>query len=215
MERKPGAVVIKSVTDDAVILAGHGVIFGGRDLEGDFFTPETDFMLDLVPRKLITFNHTQDISKSLPPQMRDVARGMPVIKDAIGFLENENIDYDKVGLWIEATINTSKEYMQYVTEMLERGLLGWSSSTAGAFMDVDPTGKVLRWPIIEFGLTPIPAEPRTLGVSQIKALFNDAGLEVPEAFNEARKGERGTGESGETGRSARAQRNARIFLVGG
>ena len=178
MERKPGAVIIKSQDDKTAIIAGYGVVFGGRDLEGDTFTDSTDLMLDMVPAKSIFYEHTQDV-----PQ------------HALGEVKSE--EKDEVGLWIEAQLDKSKAYVNAVLDLIEEGVIGLSSGSIGHLIRRD--GKNLtQWPIVEFSLTPQPAEPRTLGVSQIKALFNDAGLEVPEAFNEARKGERGTEESGET-----------------
>ena len=92
--------------------------------------------------------------------------------------------------------------------------MGISSGSIGHLIRIDG-GQIRKWPVVEFSLTPNPAEPRTLGVSQIKALFSDAGLAVPQAFNEVREDERGTEESGETDLSERAQVKARIFLVGG
>ncbi len=206
---------IKAVHADSIEIEGYGVVFGGRDLEGDTFTKDTDFMLDLVPVKPITFNHTQDMAEKVPEFLREMVRGLPVIKDAIGFVSNENIKKTDVGLWIEATVQTSKEYLDYVKEAAKRGLLGLSSSTAPAFMTIDQSSKITRWPIVEIAITPIPAEPRTLGISEIKSLYDAAGLELPQAFNEAREGERGTEKSGETDLSERAQVKARIFLVGG
>ena len=46
-----GRVAIKSITKSTVTVAGYGVIFGGRDLEGETFTRDTNYMLDLVPVK--------------------------------------------------------------------------------------------------------------------------------------------------------------------
>ena len=49
MDRKAS---IKSITADTVTIAGYGVVFGGSDLDGETFTKDTDYMLDLVPNKL-------------------------------------------------------------------------------------------------------------------------------------------------------------------
>ena len=37
------AVTIKAITDEAVTVAGYGVVWGAHDIEGDTFTPQTDF----------------------------------------------------------------------------------------------------------------------------------------------------------------------------
>ena len=210
MKREPGKVYIKSHNDGSTVFAGYAVVFGGRDLEGDYFEADTEFMLDLVPIKPITYNHTKDLAESAPPQFRDLVKGLPVIPDPIGFLTNKNISKDDVGLWVEATIDTSKEYLAYVKEAVRRGLLGLSSSTAPAFSVVDTDRKITRWPIVEVGLTPVPAEPRTLGVQQIKSLFDAAGLELPETLNEAER--QSVAEESERV-AERAQAKARIFLL--
>ena len=54
MDRKAS---IKSITADTVTIAGYGVVFGGSDLDGETFTKDTDFMLDLVPNKLTLYDH--------------------------------------------------------------------------------------------------------------------------------------------------------------
>ena len=40
--RQPGPITIKSQTDTEAIVAGYGVVFGGKDLEGETFTKETE-----------------------------------------------------------------------------------------------------------------------------------------------------------------------------
>jgi HK97 family phage major capsid protein len=175
MERKPGAVVIKSQDEDTAIVAGYGVVFGGVDLEGDTFTDSTDLMLDMVPAKSLFYEHTHDI-----PQ------------HALGQVKSE--EKDEVGLWIEAQLDKSKAYASAVLDLIEEGVIGLSSGSVGHLIRRE--GKnITQWPVVEFSLTPQPAEPRTLGVSQLKALFSDAGLSVPDAFNEAREGESGTEDS--------------------
>jgi HK97 family phage major capsid protein len=47
--------------------------------------------------------------------------------------------------------------------------LGWSSGSI-AHLTQRANGIIKSWPIVEFSLTPTPAEPRTLGVERIKAL---------------------------------------------
>jgi hypothetical protein len=210
MKKEPGKIYIKSQDDGSITLAGYGVVFGGRDLEGDYFDKNTDFMMDLVPVKPITYNHTKNISDLVPSQFQEMAGKLPHIPDPIGLVSNKNISMDDVGIWIEATIETSKEYLEYVKEIAKRGLIGLSSSTAPAFVTSDRQGKITRWPIVEFAVTPIPAEPRTLGVQQIKSLFDAAGLEMPETFNEAERQK--VAEESER-EAERAQLKARIFLL--
>lgn len=153
-------VEIKSVDDDKVIVAGYGVVFGGRDLEGDVFTAETDFMLDYVPTKAVFYDHSQ--------------RPEPELNDPIGRVVK--MTQDEKGLWIEAELERSASYREYIDAILElagKGALGWSSGSVGHLVRREEKnyGAVIkRWPLVEFSLTPTPAEPRTLGVERLKAL---------------------------------------------
>ena len=151
-----GCVSLKSLTDDTAVLAGWGVRFGGLDLTGDEFTRETDLSLDLVPIKPVFYDHAQTS-----------------VKHTLGKIITQELKDE--GLWVEAELDRHKAYVSAVLELVKQGALGWSSASIPHL--VEREGKSLkRWPIVEFSLTPTPAEPRTLGVERIKAL----ALEFPE-----------------------------------
>lgn len=147
-------VAIKSIDDDTVVVQGWGVIYGGEDLYGETFTPETDFDLDLVPVKRVYYDH----------RLGDV-------RHDVGFTKSvaTRDDGSIAGIWIEAQLDRSKAYVEEIIELIKNGVLGWSSGSVPHL--VDRQGKTIKsWPIVEFSLTPEPAEPRTLGVEQIKEL---------------------------------------------
>lgn len=149
-------VKLLSKTDDTATVAGYGVVFGGRDLEGETFTPDTNFMLDLVPVKLVLYDHGLQ---------KDVQH--PVGKASVAVRDD--------GIWVEAQLERHKSYVDEILKLVDSGVLGWSSGSVGHLIRRD--GKTIKqWPIIEFSLTPTPAEPRTIGVERIKAL----ALEHPE-----------------------------------
>ncbi len=153
-ERSKHAVKIISQDDDKAIVGGYGVIFGGVDLDGEHFEADTDYMLDLVPTKGVMYSHGHNDE---------------VGSNFIGEVSNDDIEQDDVGLFIRAELDKSLEYMDHVLELIEEGVLGLSSGTVG-HLARRKLGKILRWPIIEFSLTPTPTEPRTLGVARIKSL---------------------------------------------
>lgn len=143
-------VKILKMEEDVATVGGYGVIFGGEDLEGERFAADTDYMPDLVPVKLVLYDHA-----------------LGEVKQIIGQAVAEKID--EVGIWVEAQLDRSREYVEAVIELVEKGVLGWSSGSVGRLVERD--GKnIKRWPIIEYSLTPTPAEPRTLGVERIKKL---------------------------------------------
>ena len=150
---------LKSLDATSAVVAGYGIVFGDRDLSGETFLPETNFDLDLVPRKRVYYDHT-----------------LEQVKHAIG--QVLTVREDGIGLWIEAQLDRSKDYVDAVLKLIERGVLGWSSGSIPHL--VERNGGVIKsWPIVEFSLTPTPAEPRTLGVERVKAEPDNGTLPEP------------------------------------
>lgn len=144
------SVKITAQDETSIRVAGWGLRFGGEDLDGERFTPQTDFDLELVPRKRVYYDH----------RIEEVKHPLGVVT---------RIRREEMGLWVEAQIERGRKYAAEVIALIERGLLGWSSGTAAHLADREG-GVIKRWPIIEFSLTPTPAEPRTLGVEVVKHL---------------------------------------------
>ena len=143
-------VKIIEQTDDHATVGGYGVVFGGVDLEGETFQTDTDFMPDLVPVKLVMYDHS-----------------LSEVKHFIGKTTSEKLD--DVGVWVEAQLDRHKGYVNEILQLIEEGVLGWSSGSVGHLIERD--GKnIKRWPVVEYSLTPTPAEPRTIGVERIKQL---------------------------------------------
>ena len=147
------AVKILKQDEATATVGGYGVVFGGKDLEAETFTKDTDYMLDLVPEKLVLYDHAQRSD----------------IGHKIGMVANDSISVDETGLWIQAELDKSAEYVGAVLKLVEAGALGWSSGSV-AHLARRANGVIKTWPIVEFSLTPTPAEPRTLGVELIKSL---------------------------------------------
>lgn len=157
-------VKILGATAGGFRVGGYGVVFGGNDMVGDYFTADTDFWFDrLTECPMVLYQHGGD------GMMKRTVVGQVVAKRV-----------DNVGLWIEAQITTSKKYVDAIRALVEKGVLGWSSGAVGYLVDRVKTGDrqwLKSWPIAEFSLTPTPAEPRTLGVRAVKALAGvDAGV---------------------------------------
>ena len=146
-------VKILQQDDEKAIVGGWGVLFGGEDLVGEHFDPDTDFALDMVPRKSVYYDHALD-----------------EVKHPLGVVVKNTIE--DLGIWVEAQLDRSKVYVEEVLKLIEEGVLGWSSGSVGHLIQAE--GKAIkRWPIVEFSLTPTPAEPRTLGVERLKILAED------------------------------------------
>ena len=143
---------VKSLGDGKI--GGYLVLFGDetkRDLEGEYFTPDTDF--GDIKQTAVYYQHGQD------PDLgrRVIGSGVWEVKDA--------------GVWLEAQLDLRDEYDQAIMQLVEAGKLGWSSGTAG-YLTERTYGKITRWPLaLDASLTPTPAEPRTMAMS-LKSLIN-------------------------------------------
>jgi len=144
-------VEIKALTATTATVAGYGVIFGGADLEGDTFTKSTNYMLDLVPAKPVCYDHTMSAK----------------VSHVIGTVKS--VTADETGLWVEAELKRSEDYVDAVLELINRGVIGWSSGSVPHLVRREAKS-ITQWPVIEWSLTPTPAEPRTLGVERIKSI---------------------------------------------
>jgi HK97 family phage major capsid protein/HK97 family phage prohead protease len=172
--QRPKSVQIKTADDGSMIVAGYGVVWGGADLDGDTFTQETDLWLDrITPTPPVLYDHGMD-----------ARLGKTVLGRVI------KTEPDDIGLWIEAQLDAHAQYLQYIEairELSEKDALGWSSGSVGHLVE-RKNGIIKSWPIVEFSLTTMPAEPRTLGVQALRALVGDVPAiksVLPEAGDEA------------------------------
>lgn len=148
---------IKALGDDGLI-GGYLVMFGdpdNRDLQGEFFTPDTDFKLDWFDKRPVLYQHGLDNT------MKSTRIG-----------EIVDLRMDNIGLWAEAQLDLRNAYVQKVWELAQRGTFGWSSGSLSHLVNVKGM-QIKAWPLIEGSITPTPADPRTLvGIQPLKALID-------------------------------------------
>ncbi|MHC4617399.1 MAG: phage major capsid protein [Planctomycetota bacterium] len=160
----PSSTVIKRLGDDRV--GGYLMVWGNenqRDLEGQWFTPNTYLgnvlgtPQDALGRTIKTtipwlFDHTLE---DLPD---DVKQFDDVRDYTLGVIETAKPD--EIGVWVEAQLNRHDEWSNAVMDMIDRGVLSWSSGSAPLYAKAAPTGEITAWPVVEGSSTPTPAEPR-------------------------------------------------------
>src|SRR5262249_42472734 len=71
--------------------------------------------------------------------------------------------------------SAAKQYAEAIRELVAQGVLGFSTGAVAHLVGrtkgaVAGTMQIVSWPIAELSLTPTPAEPRTIGVTELKAL---------------------------------------------
>ncbi len=160
--RAPVSTAVKMLSAEQGRVGGYLVVWGDptqRDLQGEYFTPQTDLGLDWYPRRPVLYHHGLD--DALGPVM-------------IGQIEA--MQPDSTGLWVEAQLDMHSEWARAVLELVEQGALGWSSGSLPHLVEVDADGRIARWPVVEGSLTPTPAEPRFTDALTVKAAFEALGL---------------------------------------
>lgn len=146
-------------------IAGYLVRFGSPkevDLEGDFFSPETDLGIEDGGRLPVYYDHGMDGTL----KSRKIGKG--------------SVKFDDIGAWMDAQLEMRDEYEKAIYDLVESGKLGWSSGAAGHLVETEAVGKshfIKSWPIGEASLTPTPAEPRNSAMS-IKSLLTSEQAEV-------------------------------------
>ncbi|MBN1964197.1 MAG: phage major capsid protein [Anaerolineae bacterium] len=172
--RAPATTAAKALNDSGRI-GGYLVVWGDdsrRDLQGEYFTPDTDLGLDWYPRRPVLYHHGLD--ESLGPAL-------------IGQIEA--LRPDDTGLWVEAQLNLRDRWAQAVLDLVRRGALGWSSGSLPHLVEIEAGGCIRRWPVVEGSLTPTPAEPRYTDAVAVKAAFEVLGLPTDRIESHESKGD--------------------------
>ena len=144
------------IYDNGYRMQGYGVVFYGKDLEGETFLPDTDFWFDKL--KLHSY-----------PVLYDHGQHAWLKDTVIG---QAKVHKNEVGIWLDIELSRAEEYRAYVElvkELASKKVLGISSG-AVAHLVKRENSVIKQWPIAEFSLTPTPAEPRTIGVMLTKSV---------------------------------------------
>ena len=149
-------------------VGGYLVMYGSpaqKDLQGEYFTPETELGLNWYTKRPALYHH-----------------GLDGTLEAETIGEIDTLTPDDIGVWAEAQLDMRKKYVQAVYALVEKGALGWSSGSIPHLVKIAAGGRIEEWPIVEGSLTPTPAEPRIV-VSTLKAAHAIV-FEEPETVKE-------------------------------
>jgi hypothetical protein len=155
-------------------VGGYLVLFSGPDspdLQGEYFTKETDFMIDSGDQRPILYRH-----------------GMhPLIKSQrIG---KATLTIDEVGVFVDGELDLSNKYIRALYAKAEQKkdgpFLGWSSGALSHLVKKRPSpdGKAMEltaWALGEATITPAPVEPKTLGSFSLKSLDPEGDFDLEE-----------------------------------
>ena len=165
-------MAVKFVKGSETLVEGLAIPFGGpnggKDLDGDSFGPDTNFVFEMYPHgRPVIYNHGMDGAMKVAVQGRQI--------------EHEVLDE---GIWARAQLDVSARYHATVARMVAQGKLFFSSGTAPQMVEQDPVSRhIKQWPWMELSLTPMPANPlavvHAVKTAQHIDYLNAAGLDVP------------------------------------
>jgi hypothetical protein len=146
-----------------VLAIPYGGPFDGKDLDGEFFSPNTDIKPDWFDRRPVVFHH------GLDDTLKDETLGT-----------EDDLEKKDDGWWATVWLDRANQYWARVNKLLSEGKMFGSSGALGHFVRKDhKTGEIQVWPHIEQTLTPTPANPFSR-IVPIKAIdhFTTAGIAV-------------------------------------
>lgn len=119
-----------------------GPFKGGRDLDGEFFSPRTDIKPEWFRDRPVLWHHGQDEA---------------VKSDILGV--EDDLKREDDGWWATVWLDRSARYWDHVNGLLAQGKVYGSSGALGHLVEKAHNGEILVWPHIEQTLTPTPANP--------------------------------------------------------
>ena len=155
---------VKHIDAAAGRVGGYLVVWGDAatpDLQGEYFSADTDFALDWYEKRPVLYQHGLD----------------GTLKAAL-VGEIDTLRADEVGIWAEAQLDMRHRYVQAVHRLVAKGVLAWSSGSLPHLVERGADGHIKRWPLVEGSLTPTPAEPRYTDVQTVQSAYKALGLDA-------------------------------------
>jgi hypothetical protein len=120
-----------------------GPMKGGKDLDGEFFSANTDIKPDWFKERPVLFHHAMDDT------LKDETLGT-----------EDDLKLEDDGWWATIWLDRANQYWARVNELLAAGKMFGSSGALGHLVRKDhKSGEILVWPHVEQTLTPTPANP--------------------------------------------------------
>lgn len=163
-------LTVKSVGENEVVFEGYGVVFDATDLHGEKFAPDVELFLENVKQIPVLWEH----NLSSPT-------------DILGWAKA--IRTDDVGVFFELALKRSNAYVSMIQKLAEKGRIGLSTGALPQTVLRDDVNKTIkRWQVCEISATVTPADFRTLGVEEVKALEEILNSDKAEDSQEGTEG---------------------------
>lgn len=113
---------------------------GGKDADGQYFSPRTKEHAEKFPTPLVLYYHGYE------------ARGVQQpIPEEIGTPAGKKWN-DKAGRWIRVKLDATKEKAVKVWESAQKGNARASSDSVAHLVRVNPDGEIINWPFVGISL---------------------------------------------------------------
>ena len=155
-----------------VLANPFGGPINGKDYQGEYFSPDTNYHEDKIPLPPVVYYHGRDDS------------GKPASKpEFIGKTIKRWTD-DR-GVWYRVVLDKANGFAKRVWEAAKEGLARASSGAVMAAYAVAPDGKIKHWlngevSLFEIGTGKMPANMYAVALPAMKALYDQAGIAMPD-----------------------------------
>ncbi len=171
------AVKFADGTDNVIEGIGipYGGTFAGKDIQGESFTKSTDFCIDWFEKRPLLYDH---------------ALNGTIKTYKVGDVFHADAEHDD-GVFVRAELNKRGRYYKIVSQLIEKGALGFSSGAVPYLVQQDAQKNITRWPWFELSLTTTPANPDAV-VYAVKASdaldhMDAANIDIPAPIEAALK----------------------------
>lgn len=155
-----------------VLAAPYGGVYGGKDATKQYFSPRTDFMINIGDKRPVIYYHGNqpDGKQSFKPEVIGVGTALR---------------RDVEGLWFDVVLDHTKAFAHRIWGAAKKGMAAASSGSVNYLIRIAKGGEILSWPLSELTLIDVgrrrhPANE--LAVVNLKTLYEEAHLEFPEVF---------------------------------
>lgn len=170
--------IIKAAGDWTLDVLGlpYGGPHKGRDSQGEYFSADTKWLLDRGFPELPPAVYYHGFSPEGKPMGAPEYIGRTVKRWA-----------DSAGIWYRVALDRANQWAKRVWDAAQQDKARASSGTAEHLRRVDRDGHIREWPVIELSLFDIegdrqPANAYAVAIPAVKALYERAGLSVPDAL---------------------------------
>jgi hypothetical protein len=153
-----------SKTDEELRVGNYIALFGGKDLEGEHFTPQTDFESSYTKTGVLYIDWEHRMGKELDGE------SAPDPDDVLGYVDWKTAKPDEMGMWVERVLDRRNQYVKYLEVLIDAKMIGNSSEAYTPDVVTTKSGEIEKWPLMRDTLTVMPMEPRMMTDNVIGAV---------------------------------------------